>query len=200
VRPDLKGRTRPGGRGALPSPGRRWPQFTTTCGPRAVATVDTPGIPARRRSQSVAGTPVADARKAAALRAGRGLLGLCEPRAEQGDPCPRSVRQHAGRFRSCRIEDVARAHAYALIGMLTRNLESNPKAATISNSASSLVSRPRLPNTCGCQSLRGRGGPCADHPDFVGSLERSAVRALASAGSGCLARPHRGYPGPAGRR
>ena len=46
-------------------------------------------------------------------------------------------------YRSCRIEGVARTHAYALIGMFTRDLEPRSEAAAIGNSASSFVSRAR---------------------------------------------------------
>jgi hypothetical protein len=51
-----------------------------------------------------------------------------------------------GNARICRIEGVACTHAYALIDMFTRNLESRPEAATIGNSASSFVSRAHLPS------------------------------------------------------
>jgi hypothetical protein len=46
-------------------------------------------------------------------------------------------------------------HAYALVGMFTRNLESRPEAATIGNSASSFVSRACLPADSVCLAVFG---------------------------------------------
>ena len=80
---------------------------------------------------------------------------------------PAPARKQEADARICRIEGVARAHVYALIGMITRNPDSRPEAATIGSTASSFASGARRsPNTWvisdayGC--IRPGGGRCSD--------------------------------------
>jgi hypothetical protein len=59
-----------------------------------------------------------------------------------------------------RIEVVACAHAYALIGMFALSIESRPEAATIINSASSFVF-PAKPLVLAHTSLWSQERPCS---------------------------------------
>jgi hypothetical protein len=85
--------------------------------------------------------------------------------------------------RSCRIEGVARTHAYAPICMFTRDLETRSEAAAIGNSASSFVSRARRSPTMRCWR------PC-----LLEAMTGPRLPGYALAGTGLLRRGPSGEP------